>query len=157
MRRTSPKRKRNRSREHISSQPFRGNAPMSEQGGVALRDVAPFWLQHKGFITDRTATFESEFARLAEYKGWKSRTRKKQLVEAATSELVFRRKDVSRLDESRMLCEEVGITGDFSSITQCRKVSCAHLYRISDKADLLQHTKLTWPRRYTRYPSTYSI
>lgn len=102
---------------------------VSEQGGVALiSDIAPFWLKFLGFEPDRTAPFKEEFDRLVRQKGWSGREARIRWVEAVSSELAYKSSNLGRLEQWRMLCQEVGITAELTSTTQCKKVRTLSSY-----------------------------
>ncbi|KAF2024028.1 hypothetical protein EK21DRAFT_104951 [Setomelanomma holmii] len=96
--------------------------PDSSQPLSSSSVVSSFWLQFKDFTPNPTATFKTEFNRLAQEQNWTSEARYERLPQTLTAEIDFHYGScLNKLDRWQKLCEDVGVEDIPTSITQCRK------------------------------------
>jgi hypothetical protein len=96
-----------------------------DDSGFDLPKASPYWYQFVGFVPEPSATFDSEFARLAKHQGWHANPTRKHRNEALLAELVFHFGDLSSENPSQVqaLCKLLRIKDIPSSNKQCRIVS----------------------------------
>ena len=86
--------------------------------------VSHFWLQFPEFVPVPTASFKSEFARLAKGHSWNVKTRRQRQIEALKAEFDFHYGTcMTNLDHWQQLCKDVDAEKNLTSITQCKKAS----------------------------------
>jgi hypothetical protein len=85
----------------------------------------PAWDEFTNFVHRPSASFKSEFERLARIKGWTGRTKRQYLVELLSTEVEFfwDLEDTDKLEHYQFLCQEMGIKQMPLTITQARNVS----------------------------------
>jgi hypothetical protein len=96
----------------------------TEGGGSPLPTLmhSPFWQEFPDFAFDPTAPLQCEIHRLARQNRWNLATERRYQAKAVMAELSLHYYDSGNLEQWQRLCKEVGITSDFKSITQCKKV-----------------------------------
>ncbi|EFQ94466.1 hypothetical protein PTT_07854, partial [Pyrenophora teres f. teres 0-1] len=82
----------------------------------------PAWNAWANFTPDPSATFKSEFKRLAAAQGWSQSDKRAHLSSLLSSEVAFWwNANGDKLMQWRQLCENMGFEDDFRTITQCKK------------------------------------
>jgi hypothetical protein len=82
------------------------------------------WYDYGNFVPEPSASFKTEFERLARYKGWAGETKRYHLIDLLGAEVEFHFGDgEEKLCDFQDLCEDLGIENIPSTLTQCRKVS----------------------------------
>jgi hypothetical protein len=100
----------------------KSNKHEPDDSGFNLPKASPYWYQFVGFVPEPSATFDSEFARLAKHQGWHANPTRKHRNKALLDELVFHFGS-KELDQMQALCKLIHIQDIPPSITQCRSVS----------------------------------
>ncbi|KAJ6192061.1 hypothetical protein J3E72DRAFT_204721 [Bipolaris maydis] len=96
-------------------------------GGIELhRQTASktcvFWDEFPPFVPNRTKPFKEEFGRLANQEGWGKKTKREYLVKALNAEIDFHSDKTSGLVRWQRLCQELGLSNEPKSKTQCKRI-----------------------------------
>jgi hypothetical protein len=85
----------------------------------------PAWDEFTNFVHRPSASFKSEFERLARSKGWTGRAKRQHLIELLSTEVEFfwDIDDTDKLEHYQFLCREMGIKQIPLTVTQARNVS----------------------------------
>ncbi|KAF1836204.1 hypothetical protein BDW02DRAFT_567253 [Decorospora gaudefroyi] len=94
--------------------------------------ATPDWYTFDGFVPSPTASFKSEFERLARHERWEGgRLKRHHMIELLKAEIFFHwDMRAQKLYHWQELCEELGIEKIPTTMTQCKKVimSPKHLF-----------------------------
>lgn len=82
-----------------------------------------FWYTFPPFAPNPAAPFQEEFNHLANQEGWSKKEKRMYLVEALNAEINFHSDDKRGLVRYQRLWQELGLSGEPQSNTQCKKVS----------------------------------
>jgi hypothetical protein len=111
----------------------------------------PAWDEFTNFVHRPSASFKSEFERLARIKGWTGRAKRQHLVELLSTEVEFfwDIEDTDKLEHYQFLCQEMGIKQIPLTVTQARNVSTVVL-------DFRKSTRLITCRLFDPSKSTFT-
>ncbi|KAF2747083.1 hypothetical protein M011DRAFT_526457 [Sporormia fimetaria CBS 119925] len=104
------------------------------------RGVNPYWYKFPGFTPNPNVGISTEFRRLAKFMGWEGYKRDEEKIEAYGSEIEFHwgRDDHNKLTGLKDICNELGVAGNLTTITQMVKALKAHHINV---VNLINHRR----------------